>query len=82
MDMAPSRQDHQIHQLSCETKRWRNGINLETADNDEMKALSNGESRYTDERSGEEGLMGSLEMTSKALTKETFQGEEKTRRGS
>jgi len=39
-----------------------------------LKALSNGESRYTDERSARQGLMGSLEDDFEGFTKETFQG--------
>ena len=76
MDMAPSRQESPDPSIaSTSTKRWRNGIDLETADNDEVEGFIEWRIKvYKREEWRGKDLWEVFEDDFEGFKKETFQG--------
>jgi len=76
MDMATSRQESPDPSIaSTSTKRWRNGIDLETADNDEIEGFIEWRIKvYKREEWRGKDLWEVFEDDFEGFTKETFQG--------
>ena len=76
MDMAPSRQQSPDPSIaSMSTKRWRNGIDLETADNDEIEGFIEWRIKvYKRKEWRGKDLWEVFEEDFEGFKKETFQG--------